>query len=131
MKAINRLTVKEVNDFKPSFDNPLVVECDDGTYDTDSSKEIKIISPEVGNYFSTINNHGFLDYLSNSSLHHYPSKIQPKEKVRFYQYEKGISKTNHYYSDCGKCFILNTKKLINDDFNPIWIKTSCYIEVEV
>lgn len=74
-----RLTVEEVNAFKPSFYNPLEVECDNGGY-KDCYKRIKIISPCIGSRVLIINNNGGADDLSVTNLDAFPSQ-KPEPKI--------------------------------------------------
>lgn len=81
----NRLTLEEVNEFNPTMDNPLVVECDDGYY-LSELKNIKIVSRVHKGRFIFISSSDKLDYSYAYALGHYPSQKQPaiKKKV-FYQ----------------------------------------------
>lgn len=100
MKNKNRLTVEEVNEFKPSFYNPLEVECDDGWF-TRGLKKIKIITPIVNNYFTFIDSLGSFSILNISGLEHYPSQKTEREKFyiwRHSNYNKDIGTTGRYYS---------------------------------
>ena len=107
-----RLTVKEVNEFNPSLDNPLRVECDDGKFTLDL-RCIEIVSPLVGNGFFVINNDGHLSTLHVDSLYHYPSQKQPSTKmVQFYN---AVIRDNDGYIYLSN--ILISKNLMTGDGN--------------
>lgn len=80
-----RLTEEEVNEFNPTMDNPLVVTCDTGAYDS-QLKRIQVISRVVDGRVAILNANGFLAILHTLHLKEYPSQKKPTTKmVQFYQ----------------------------------------------
>lgn len=130
MKNKNRLTVEEVNEFKPSFYNPLEVECDDGFF-TDTLKIVKIITPVLDDYCICINTNDEFKNIPTVSLKHYPSQKQEREKFYIWRYDnnsKNVGTTGKYYSkefrDTGGTIYILLKnspfKEICTEFRPIY-----------
>ena len=93
-----RLTIQEVNDFKPTYFNPLVVECDDARF-SDELSRIRIISPVNNGFVGVVCNYGKAFNLPIRFLHHYPSQNQPEEVMVD---KKTVEKTlARYYRDDG------------------------------
>ena len=82
-KETKPLTIEEVIEFKPSMENPMVVECFDGYY-SGSCKKVKIIAVYKGGY-AFITEEDTLLTFSAGVLYHYASLKQPKEKIALYR----------------------------------------------
>lgn len=97
------MSIEELNALKPSFDNPVELECDDGRY-TDNYLKIKV----VGIYrdrLVCIDGCGNLDIKHVSGLRHYPSKKQ----------EPKIEILHEVFNDFGQRLLIN-----EDGYYPIF-----------
>lgn len=74
------LTPEEVNEFNPSYDNPLTVKCNDKVF-TGKLKAIKIISPVIKGRLTILDRDGEIGTMAVRSLRHYPSQKTPLKKV--------------------------------------------------
>ena len=78
------MTVEELNSLKPSYDNQITLECDDGEYSA-HLKIIKVVTPVVKDAFSVLDRDGDLRILYTPNLHHFPSLKPETEKKRWFE----------------------------------------------
>lgn len=80
----DRLTAKELNDFKPTYESPFITSCDDGAFENEL-KVIKIITPVISGRVVFINENCEIRHAESDILHHYPSKIERLRTIELWE----------------------------------------------
>ena len=78
-----RLTADEINKFKPTMENPLVVTCDDG-YFKGNTEILKIVTPMIKDSVIALDMMGDPVIVYTHVFHHFPSQEQTK-MIQMYQ----------------------------------------------
>ena len=122
-----RMTAEELNELKPSYDNPVNLVCDDGYY-TGSLDTIYAISrANKEGRFCAINASNLYAILDEGNLKHYPSLKKEKVKKKYWLFmnKKNGRITEKFYDKLGESIDGEEIGL------RYWVKSNCFVEVEV